>query len=61
MFGDNLNELQWAVGKVVDELKRRQLDQDTLTIFLSDHGPHRELCLAGGVAGGLTGKLCLAY
>jgi arylsulfatase A-like enzyme len=37
--------LDTLVGTVLDDLKKRKLDQDTLVIFTSDNGPHKE----GGV------------
>ncbi len=37
--------LDTMVGTLLDELKRRKIDEDTLVIFTSDNGPHRE----GGV------------
>lgn len=37
--------LDTMVGTVLDELKRRKIDGDTLVMFTSDNGPHRE----GGV------------
>lgn len=37
--------LDSMVGTVMDDLKKRRLEQDTLVIFTSDNGPHKE----GGV------------
>ncbi len=37
--------LDAMVGSILDDLKRRKLDDDTLVIFTSDNGPHKE----GGV------------
>lgn len=39
IFGDVLTELDWSIGKVLDELKQQGLDKKTLVIFISDNGP----------------------
>ena len=39
LYGDVMEELDWSVGKVLDTLKRLDLDQRTLVIFISDNGP----------------------
>jgi arylsulfatase A-like enzyme len=40
-----ISRLDRDVGRIMDSLKRFKLDQDTLVIFASDNGPHKE----GGV------------
>ena len=52
-YGATLREMDWAVGAVVDALE--PIRRETLVIFTSDHGPHVELCLEGGLAGPLRG------
>ncbi|MSU62159.1 MAG: N-acetylgalactosamine-6-sulfatase [Pedosphaera sp.] len=37
-----ITRMDGYVGRVLDELKRLQLDQHTLVIFTSDNGPHKE-------------------
>jgi arylsulfatase A-like enzyme len=39
LYGDVIEELDWSVGEVLATLKRLNLDQRTLVIFLSDNGP----------------------
>ncbi|KAK7242493.1 steryl-sulfatase [Aureococcus anophagefferens] len=52
-YGATLREMDWAVGAVVEALE--PVRRETLVIFTSDHGPHVELCLEGGLAGPLRG------
>lgn len=42
--------MSWAVGRVLDLIRHLNLEQDTLALFVSDHGPHVELCQEGGSA-----------
>lgn len=39
LYGDVMEELDWSVGEVLATLKRLDLDQRTLVIFISDNGP----------------------
>ena len=39
LYGDVMEELDWSVGEVLNTLKRLDLDQRTLVIFISDNGP----------------------
>lgn len=50
-YGDNVNELGWAVGSVIEELESLGIEERTLVVFMSDHGPHLESCLEGGHQG----------
>jgi arylsulfatase A len=38
-FGDAVEELDWSVGQVIEELRQNDLDKRTLVIFTSDNGP----------------------
>uniref|UniRef100_H2YNE5 Sulfatase N-terminal domain-containing protein n=1 Tax=Ciona savignyi TaxID=51511 RepID=H2YNE5_CIOSA len=55
IYGDNLNEMAWAVGEVVRLLRQLQIDRNTLVLFISDNGPALELCFHGGSSGFLKG------
>ena len=55
-YGDQVNEMAWAVEEVLQTLKELHVDQDTLTVFISDHGPHTEICGEGGSPGFFRGR-----
>ncbi len=38
-YGDVIEELDWSVGKILASLKRLDIDERTLVIFISDNGP----------------------
>ncbi|XP_071847891.1 arylsulfatase-like [Apostichopus japonicus] len=50
-YGDNINELSWAVGTIIKELEELEIAKETLVVFMSDHGPHLEYCLDAGDPG----------
>lgn len=52
-----MNEMGWAVGQVMKTVNQLNLDNKTLAIFLSDHGPNIEICREGGTAGVFKGTL----
>jgi arylsulfatase A-like enzyme len=39
LYGDVIAEIDWSVGQILDALKRANLDNDTLVVFMSDNGP----------------------
>lgn len=39
LYGDVIQELDWSIGEMSKTLKRLQLDEKTLFIFISDNGP----------------------
>jgi arylsulfatase len=39
VYGDAVQEIDWSAGQILDAVKRNRLDEDTIVIFTSDHGP----------------------
>lgn len=39
LFGDVLMEVDWSVGQILDALRRKKIDNNTLVIFTTDNGP----------------------
>jgi len=39
LYGDVVEELDWSVGRVLDALKKHNLESNTLVLFSSDNGP----------------------
>jgi len=40
LYGDDVEEMDWSVGQVIDALKRTGVDRETLVLFVSDNGPY---------------------
>ena len=51
LYGDVVEEIDWSVGQILDTLKRKGLDENTLVIFSSDNGPWLIFNQHGGTAG----------
>ncbi|MGV3640793.1 MAG: sulfatase [Adhaeribacter sp.] len=52
LFGDVLMELDWSVGRILEEVKKQGLDKNTLVIFTSDNGPWLNYGDHAGSSGG---------
>ncbi|PHR91946.1 MAG: arylsulfatase [Blastopirellula sp.] len=37
-WGDTVEEIDWSVGQVLDTLKKLKIDDNTITVFISDNG-----------------------
>ena len=55
VYGDQVNEMAWGVQQILDTLKETGVDKDTLVVFISDQGPHLEVCQEGGSTGAMKG------
>lgn len=55
LYGDWVEEVDWSVGRVLDTLKKLNLETNTLVLFTSDNGPWLVQEKDGGVAGPLRG------
>lgn len=53
LYGDVIQEIDWSVGQMLAELKKHDLEKNTLVIFTSDNGPW----LGYGNHAGTRGKL----
>jgi len=55
-YGDNVEEMDWAVGKILAKLNDLKVRDDTFVLFTSDHGPAiDEISRNGEVRGGFQG------
>ena len=55
-YGDNIEEMDWAIGEVLNALDQLGLEKDTFVYFSSDHGAHHnELDVDNKPAGGYNG------
>ena len=39
LYGDVIEEIDYGMGRIIDELKKNDLDENTIVIFTSDNGP----------------------
>ncbi|CAF2866519.1 unnamed protein product [Rotaria sp. Silwood2] len=59
-YGDNIEELDWSVGQIIQVLKTLDIENDTLVLFSSDNGPFLERGIEAGFCGralSTSGKL----
>lgn len=54
-YGDNLEEMDWIIGKLTETVDSLGLANNTLMYFTSDHGGHLEDSNARGQTGGWNG------
>lgn len=50
-YGDNVEELDWSVGQILQVLKRLHVENNTLVLFASDNGPFLERGIEAGFCG----------
>ena len=48
--------MAWAVDQTLEAVRRLAVENDTMVVFVSDHGPHIEMCDEGGSVGPLRGE-----
>ncbi|WP_230627772.1 sulfatase family protein [Roseiconus lacunae] len=53
LYGDVIEEIDWSVGQILEQLRKSKLDSNTLVIFTSDNGPWLTFGDQGGSAGPL--------
>ncbi|KAJ6638392.1 Steryl-sulfatase [Pseudolycoriella hygida] len=53
-YGDNVEELDWSVGEILQTLKKLKVENDTLIFFASDNGPFLERGVEAGFCGHAT-------
>jgi arylsulfatase A-like enzyme len=53
LYGDVIAEIDWSVGRLLDAVRRLNLDGDTLVLFTSDNGPWLSYGSHAGSAGPL--------
>jgi len=53
VYGDVIEELDWSVGEILEELRKSKLDRRTIVVFTSDNGPWTLYDQHGGSAGPL--------
>ncbi|KAM7177407.1 arylsulfatase D-like [Macrochelys suwanniensis] len=57
LYGDNVEEMDWLVGKILDAIDKEDLKNNTFTYFASDHGGQLEAQEGKTQLGGWNG-LC---
>lgn len=56
IYADSVEEIDWSAGEILNCLQRNHMDENTLVIFTSDHGPWYQ-----GSPGGLRGRKGTTY
>ncbi|KAG8177098.1 hypothetical protein JTE90_015242 [Oedothorax gibbosus] len=57
-YGDNVQEMDWAIGKIMEKLEALGLRNNTFVYFSSDNGAHiEEVGIKGQREGGYNGNL----
>ncbi len=62
LYGDTIETLDWSAGQILNEVKARGIDNNTMILFASDNGPWHDLpprMLAAGVEPWHTGSKSL--
>jgi len=54
-YGDNIEEMDWSAGEILNTIRKLGIEQNTLVIFASDNGPYLEDRPDAGSTGGLKG------
>jgi arylsulfatase A len=55
LYGDVVEEIDWSVGQIMNQLRALGLDEDTFILFTSDNGPEHATAQPGGSTRGLRG------
>uniref|UniRef100_A0A8D0H7W4 Sulfatase N-terminal domain-containing protein n=1 Tax=Sphenodon punctatus TaxID=8508 RepID=A0A8D0H7W4_SPHPU len=55
LYGDNVQEMDWMVGQILDTIDREGLRKNTFTYFTSDHGGYLEARERNSQLGGWNG------
>ncbi|XP_015281997.1 PREDICTED: arylsulfatase D-like [Gekko japonicus] len=55
LYGDNVEEMDWMIGRIMSSLDNQGLKSSTLTYFTSDHGGHLEAQQGNVQLGGWNG------
>lgn len=53
LYGDVMMEIDWSVGEIMNVLREKKLEENTLVIFTSDNGPWLNFGNHAGSTGGL--------
>jgi len=51
LYGDVVEEIDYGIGRIIDELERNNIDKNTIVIFTSDNGPWLPFESQSGSAG----------